>query len=51
LPNAAQIELSREVKILTMPGEMGENFKCMGLSRGSVPDTAAFANGDRAHGL
>jgi SAM-dependent MidA family methyltransferase len=51
LPTAAQIELSREVKILTMPGEMGENFKCMGLSRGSVPDTAAFAIGDRAHGL
>jgi SAM-dependent MidA family methyltransferase len=51
LPTASQIELSRQVKILTMPGEMGENFKCMGLSRGSVPDIAAFAIGDRAHGL
>ena len=31
---AAQLELSRQVKTLTLPGEMGEHFKCMGLSKG-----------------
>ena len=28
-----QLELSRQVKILTLPGEMGERFKVMALSR------------------
>lgn len=51
LPTAAQIELSRQVKMLTMPGEMGENFKCTGLARGRVPDIPAFTIGDRAHSL
>lgn len=33
LATDAQIELSAQVKLLTLPGEMGENFKCLGLSR------------------
>jgi SAM-dependent MidA family methyltransferase len=51
LPPAAQLELSAQVKTLTLPGEMGEHFKCLGLSRGSVTAPAAFAGGDRAASL
>lgn len=47
----AQVELSAQAKMLTLPGHMGEHFKCMALSRGlSVPPTA-FQNHDRTHTL
>ncbi len=49
LPTASQIDLSRQVKILTLPDEMGENFKCMGLARGDMPTLSSFANLDRTH--
>lgn len=42
LPTAAQLELSRQVKMLTLPGEMGEHFKCIGLSRGAIAKPEAF---------
>ena len=51
LPTAAQIELSREARILTMPGEMGEHCKCIGLARGKIPVPDALRAGDRAHTL
>ncbi len=51
LPIADQLELSRQVKILTLPGEMGENFKCIGLSRGKLTGLTAFNSADRAHKL
>ncbi len=51
LPTASQIDLSRQVKILTLPDEMGENFKCMGLARGDMPALSSFANLDRTHSL
>jgi SAM-dependent MidA family methyltransferase len=44
-----QVELSRQIKLLTLPGEMGESFKCIGLSKGIVPSSTAFDFGDRAH--
>jgi len=46
LPIDAQLKLSGQVKLLTLPGEMGENFKCLGLSRGEVarPHSFGFAN-------
>ncbi len=47
----AQLELSGQVKMLTLPGEMGENIKCLGLSRGPVRRPAALVNADRAHVL
>jgi SAM-dependent MidA family methyltransferase len=47
----AQIELSRQVKLLTLPGEMGEHFKCMGLSLGIARAPDAFVAGDRSHAL
>ena len=49
LPIADQLELSRQVKLLTLPGEMGENFKCIGLSRGELEGVTAFNSADRAH--
>jgi len=46
-----QPALSREVKLLTLPGEMGEHFKCLGLTAGDVLPPAGFAMGDRSHRL
>ncbi|MDH3532526.1 MAG: SAM-dependent methyltransferase [Gammaproteobacteria bacterium] len=47
VPLHAQLELSRQAKLLTLPGEMGENFKCLGLSRGAVTTPDAFLAADR----
>ena len=49
LPMQRQVELSGQVKLLTLPAEMGENFKFIGLRRGNVPDVPAFRGLDRAH--
>ena len=51
LPTAAQIELSRQVKVLTLPGEMGEHIKCLGLSKGQIESPRVFEIADRAHAL
>ena len=48
---AEQLELSRQTKLLTLPGEMGENFKCIGLSRGDIAPPAALRESDRTHML
>jgi SAM-dependent MidA family methyltransferase len=48
---ADQLELSRQVKLLTLPGEMGENFKCIGLGCGDLTGVTAFSSVDRAHTL
>jgi len=47
LPIDAQLKLSGQVKLLTLPGEMGENFKCLGLSRGALDQPTAFTFADR----
>ena len=46
-----QLALSAQVKTLTLPGEMGENVKCMALRRGQVDTPSAFRAGDRTHTL
>ncbi len=46
-----QAELSAQVGRLTLPGEMGERFKCIGLSRGNIERPVALAAADRAHVL
>lgn len=51
LPTVAQLELSRQVKLLTLPGEMGEHFKCLGLCRGQLLIPASFTFMDRVHTL
>ncbi len=46
-----QAELSRQVKLLTLPGEMGEHFKCMALAKGKVHLPDALRIADRSHTL
>jgi len=47
LPFDAQLALSAQVKLITLPGEMGENVKCLGLYRGAVTTPGAFMTADR----
>lgn len=51
LPLRQRLELSGQVKLLTLPGAMGENFKCIGLNRGEFSGLSAFTAADRAHAL
>ena len=51
LAPAAQMQLSAQVKLLTLPGEMGENFKCLGLSRALDSSPPSFATADRTFSL
>ncbi len=51
LPTARQLELSGQIKTLTLPGEMGENFKCMALGRGEIDTPSAFHFADRTQTL
>jgi SAM-dependent MidA family methyltransferase len=51
LPTEAQIKLSQQAKLLMMPGEMGENFKCLGLAKGAIEAPQLFAAADRSHTL
>ena len=51
MPEMRQAALSGEAKLLTMPGEMGENFKFLALTRGDLDPMAAFREIDRAHAL
>jgi SAM-dependent MidA family methyltransferase len=46
-----QLELSRQIKILTLPGEMGEYVKCIGISQGDITPPSAFDLYDRTHML
>jgi SAM-dependent MidA family methyltransferase len=47
MPADERLKLSRQVKLLTLPAEMGEHFKCLGLMRGPVPVPGAFQALDR----
>jgi SAM-dependent MidA family methyltransferase len=51
LPLAAQLQLSGQIKLLTLPGEMGENFKCLGLGRGLLNFPDSLARADRTKTL
>ncbi len=51
LGDAERFELSRQVKMLTLPGEMGERFKCLGFVRGGATLPPALAAADRTHTL
>ena len=46
-----QLRLSQQVKTLTLPGEMGEHFKCLALREGSIEAPSAFSLADRTHTL
>ncbi len=45
------LALSREIKLLTLPGEMGEHFKCLGLLKGATNVPELFEFGNRLHRL
>ncbi len=47
----SQLRTAAEVKMLTLPGEMGENVKCICLARGNVSRPTAFESADRTHTL
>lgn len=51
LPPQQQVELSGQIKTLTLPGEMGENFKCIALGRGDTVTPTAFQFADRTQTL
>lgn len=51
LPVAEQLVLSGQIKKLTLPGEMGENFKCIALGRGDIESPSAFDFADRTQTL
>ena len=47
----ALLEYARQVKLLTLPAEMGERFKAMGLGRGFDEPLAGFSLNDQRHRL
>ena len=51
LPVSRQLQLSGQIKTLTLPAEMGEHFKCMALRRGDSDTPSAFNLADRTHTL
>ena len=51
LPLKSQLELSGQIKTLTLPGEMGENFKCLAVGRGDIDTPSAFHFADRTKTL
>jgi SAM-dependent MidA family methyltransferase len=48
---AAYLPQANAVQRLVSPAEMGELFKVIGLTKGSVAPLAGFARGDRQHAL
>lgn len=51
LPTNEQLKVNAVIKTLTLPGEMGENFKCIGLSAGDIAVPSAFLAADRTRTL
>lgn len=48
---AHHLERMRQAKLLTLPGEMGERFKAMALTRGIDGPLRGFTYGDQRHAL
>jgi SAM-dependent MidA family methyltransferase len=51
LPAETQVSVSGQVKQLTLPAEMGENFKVIGLGRGETTTIPALCVANLAHQL
>ncbi len=51
MPIESQLQTARQVKMLTLPGEMGENVKCICLARGDIARPGPFESADRTHTL
>lgn len=50
-PKIDRVELGRQVRILTMPGEMGERFKVIALTKNFDIPLKGFGNFDQRHHL
>lgn len=50
-PLERQLALSEQVKMLTLPGAMGEAFKCLAISKRFDEPLTAFRHADRTHTL
>jgi len=48
---AGQLRIAKQIKILTLPGEMGERFNVIGFSRGLDTPLCGFSLNDRSHRL
>lgn len=48
---AARLQLARQAMLLTLPGEMGERFKVIGLSKGGPATLSGFTTRDLAAAL
>jgi len=46
-----RLQLAKQIKTLTMPGEMGERFNVIGFSRGLDAPMCGFSLNDRSHRL
>jgi len=51
MPPESQLQTAAQVKMLTLPGEMGENVKSICLARGDISRPAAFELADRTYTL
>ncbi|MEM7433023.1 MAG: SAM-dependent methyltransferase [Pseudomonadota bacterium] len=51
LPPSAQLELSTAIKVLTLPGEMGENVKVLALGKHIDSEEFSFGTADRTASL
>ena len=51
MPLESQLQTAAQINILTLPVEMVENVKCIGLARGEIPTPPAFGSADRTHTL
>lgn len=46
-----QYQLAQQVRLLSLPAEMGERFKVIGLTKGFTDDLTGFTLGDQRHRL
>ena len=51
MPIESRLQTAAQIKMLTLPGEMGENVKCLCLARGDIPGPTVFESADRTHTL
>ena len=47
LPDSERLNLAQEIQMLTLPGQMGENFKCIGFGKGGIVTPPSFASANR----
>jgi SAM-dependent MidA family methyltransferase len=51
LDDVQTLNYAKQLKQLTLPGEMGERFKVIGFSKNYQPEITGFANNDQSYRL